>query len=501
MSVKNRFNNYKGKIIKKVDKFRRENCFNIDWDDFYALVDYSFEHVLNEGVRFDFNDPAIRKIIMMSVKNAIYSLERGESVDILGFVELNHVDDGLEIIDDLMPLKEVLDSEIYFPALNKIYSESNKGRPNCDPVVLFNCLILQCLYGYSDEELVKWIKTKSLRWFLGFPENLPEKSTIWNFREKIIKKDLIKDIWKIHLTQLDEYGFKIKNKIVPMAQDAQFIESCEGNPFLPRGRHAKTRRSRDGTKSHKNGRWYFGYKIHILMDLEFQLIRCFEITTAGTHDSQIIFNMMNAIIYSDKGYVGVNFPGYPAFMLRNSKNPKTNAFRKKRNQRISSKRAPVERPFSSFKLYLANQVKVTTTQRTKIKLLIATILFNIKQVITLRKQENTPQNNSTDENKIEMNLKFFNKIPESIEKTEKIEKIKQIKNKRKKSSHKRYREKITQITIRIGLTLPILCEIHNINIEKVLKPQNKKNKQKNKKKAKNQNSIKKKFNRKLDYSF
>jgi hypothetical protein len=229
--------------------------------------------------------------------------------------------------------------------------------------------------------------------------------------------------------------------MVPVAQDAQFIESCEGNPSLPRGSYAKTRRSRDGTKSHKHGRWYFGYKIHILMDLEFQLIRYFEITTAGIHDSQIIFNMMKSIVYSDKGYVGVNFPGYSAFMLRNSKDPRTNAFRKKRNQRISSKRAPVERPFSNFKLWLANTVKVTTVQRTKIKLLIATILFNIKQVITLKKQENNAQKNNSEENTLEINLNFFNKIPNLIEKAEKIEKIKLIKYKRKKSSHQRYHKK------------------------------------------------------------
>jgi hypothetical protein len=168
MSVKNRFNNFKDKIIKKVDKIRRKNCFDIVWDDFFALLDYSFDYILNEGVLFDFNDPAVRRIVMMSVEHGIYSLELGKSVDILDFVELNHFDDGLEIINDLMPLKEVLDSEIYRFALNRIYFESNKGRPNCDPVVLFNCLVLQCLYGYSDEELVKWIKIKPLRWFLGF---------------------------------------------------------------------------------------------------------------------------------------------------------------------------------------------------------------------------------------------------------------------------------------------------------------------------------------------
>jgi hypothetical protein len=53
----------------------------------------------------------------------------------------------------------------------------------------------------------------------------------------------------------------------------------------------------------------------------------------------------------------------------------------------------------------------------------------------------------------------------------------------------------------IGILLPIECKIQNKDIEEVLNPEKKTNKEKNKKKPKTQNSIKKKFNRKLDYSF
>ena len=42
---------------------------------------------------------------------------------------------------------------------------------------------------------------------------------------------------------------------------------------LHRSDKAKTRRSRDGTKVKKGNKWFFGYKLHQIMDLTYQLIK------------------------------------------------------------------------------------------------------------------------------------------------------------------------------------------------------------------------------------
>jgi len=58
----------------------------------------------------------------------------------------------------------------------------------------------------------------------------------------------------------------------------------------------------------KNNEHHFGFKNHTIMDLKYQLIRYFDVTTAAVHDSQVMFDFAKKfIMYADKGYVGVDF--------------------------------------------------------------------------------------------------------------------------------------------------------------------------------------------------
>jgi IS5 family transposase len=51
-----------------------------------------------------------------------------------------------------------------------------------------------------------------------------------------------------------------------------------------------------------------GYKMHIILNLMYQLIRKFEVTTAEVHDSQICFNFTYTVMYSNKSYFRAEFP-------------------------------------------------------------------------------------------------------------------------------------------------------------------------------------------------
>jgi IS5 family transposase len=152
----------------------------------------------------------------------------------------------------------------------------------------------------------------------------------------------------------------------------------------PRGEEAKTRRSRDGILMTKNKETHFGYKMHMVMDLTWQLIRAFDVTTANVHDSQICFDFADRfIMYADKGYIEANFSYYKAYMLRKSNGTLININRQKRNWRISLKRVPVERPFSTFKEHGQDFTQLTTIPKNKVKMLFASILFNMQQIITI----------------------------------------------------------------------------------------------------------------------
>jgi IS5 family transposase len=107
--------------------------------------------------------------------------------------------------------------------------------------------------------------------------------------------------------QIDQKGLTIRRGVI---QDASFITSDPGHARAdtPCGDQAKTRRSRDGTWAKKGLKSYFGYKVHILMGTDHQLIRRIETTPASLHDSQIDLSKEGETVYRDRGYFGVKRP-------------------------------------------------------------------------------------------------------------------------------------------------------------------------------------------------
>ena len=66
-------------------------------------------------------------------------------------------------------------------------------------------------------------------------------------------------------------------------QDASFIEADEGVYGKPRGKDAKTRRSRDGASATKNHEKHFGYGAHTLVN-EIKIVEKLSATTANVRD-------------------------------------------------------------------------------------------------------------------------------------------------------------------------------------------------------------------------
>jgi IS5 family transposase len=288
----------------------------------------------------------------------------------------------------------------------------------------------------SDEQILKDIEDrKSFKFFLDYPEKLPCSSTLGNFRDRLNDYLMIDEIWFQHQQQLALMGHPITKEL---AIDAAFLDANPGSYKKPRGELAQTCRSKDGTHMTKNKEHHFGFKTHVSIDLKFQLIRTFKVTTAAVHDSQITFDFIKKfIMYADKGYIGADFKCYKAYMLRKSNNPQVNALRILRNLRISRKRAPVERIFAVFKEHSQNQTKLTTTPRNQVKILFASLLYNIKQIITLQK-EKTPQKKLDPENNYETLFNLLENTPQMIENRKKAEYMKKQRIKRIKKTWKKY---------------------------------------------------------------
>jgi IS5 family transposase len=297
---------------------------------------------------------------------------------------------------------------------------SRGGRPNIDLVIMVKLLVLQHWFGLSDPELERQVADRfSFRVFLGTTEVVPDFSTVWLFRERLIKSGKYGDLWKELQRQMDEKGFKV---IQGTIQDATFITADPGrkrkedddsgedkkgdqdsggteavqvqefdkglldisNSIIEE--KAKPKRSREeptneGTWAKKGSKTFFGYKGHASIDTEYHLIRNVETTTASVHDSQVDLGIEGVPRYADKGYDGAKTRGYDAAMKKATRGHKLGIRDHLRNSRISKKRSHIERCFAVMKRgHNAGRVLVTTVARAGIKFMMNAFVYNITQL-------------------------------------------------------------------------------------------------------------------------
>ena len=100
------------------------------------------------------------------------------------YKEIEALGDPLSVIGDR------IDFERIRPMLSDLYDNNTDkgGRPNYDPVLMVKILLLQQWYNLSDPQTEREIRDRiSFMNFLGYPEKLPDRNTIWYFRERLSK--------------------------------------------------------------------------------------------------------------------------------------------------------------------------------------------------------------------------------------------------------------------------------------------------------------------------
>lgn len=285
--------------------------------------------------------------------------------------------------DRLARVDSLIDWEAFTPIIQPLYHNKTPrgGRPNVDPVVMMKLLVLQSWYGLSDPELERQVDDRlSFQRFLGYPEKAPDYSTVWQFRERLAESGRDRLVWAELQRQLDEKGLSVKKGVV---QDATFITADPGHARAdkPRGDEAQTRRSRDGTWTKKGSRSYYGYKLHMKMDLDHGLIRDLETTPANVHDSRVDLSWPGEVVYRDKGYQGAVPRGWDATMRRGARGHPLSIWDRLRNRRISRKRCPGERPFAVIKrVFGSGHVLVTSLPRVRVRMVFACLCFNLVQL-------------------------------------------------------------------------------------------------------------------------
>jgi len=320
--------------------------------------------------------------------------------------------------DPLEKLSNYINWDIFKSPLDKAFSDATKdltkgGRPPFDKLILFKALLVQSLYNLSDDQLEYQITDRaSFKRFLGLKKSdkVPDSKTFWFFREQLIEKDVIMDLFKIFNETLDAAGvFANEGKMV----DASFVEAPRQRNTREENKHIKeTGTAPEAWKEnpHKfcqkdtDARWvkknevvFYGYKNHIKSDTKTKLIEKFEVTDASVHDSQPVEGLLEEKdagqpFYADSAYTGeeqdkiyekkkvvnmVNEKGY--------RNKPLTEEQKENNREKSKTRARVEHIFGFVENSMNGSfVRTIGMARAKAKIGMMNLVYNICRCTQLK---------------------------------------------------------------------------------------------------------------------
>lgn len=280
-------------------------------------------------------------------------------IEINQYRKPSRVLDKLTQIDNIIDWKKVLEIVKVVDRTDKIKG----GCPHKDLLVKVKMLFLQTLYNLSDPELEDQVNDRlSFQKFIGldFSETVPDYTTIWRFRERLIEHGINDKIFELVIETLDAKGMLVKKGTIV---DATIIESS-GRPLSKEKRKEleKSPSSQIDTDAHsteKRKKKYFGYKGHIGTDVGSKLLRKRDFTSAQPHDCQSkkkLFSGDEKAVFGDSAYSKISDKQearkkgiYYGILDKGTKQRTLSASQKKRNKKKSVVRAAVEHPFAFIK--------------------------------------------------------------------------------------------------------------------------------------------------------
>lgn len=300
----------------------------------------------------------------------------------------SRVSQKLEKINEIVDWAAVL---TIVQAVDKT-SKVTGGAPHRNLLTKVKMVFLQHLYNLSDPELEDQVNDRlSFQYFAGidYSTTVPDFSTIWRFKEALIKEGLMDKLFNLIVGFIEEKGLLLKKGT---CVDASIIQSTT-KPLSKQGReelekNPSSQIDTDADSTSKRGKKYFGYKGHIGIDINTKLIRKRGFTSARPHDSTQKDNLLSGdeqAIFGDSAYSnkadkqkarkeGV----YYGMLDKATRSKKLSTSQKKRNKKKSKVRNQVEHPFAYMKEKLNYKKAVAKNQlRNALRFDFNCILYNI----------------------------------------------------------------------------------------------------------------------------
>jgi IS5 family transposase len=206
----------------------------------------------------------------------------------------NKLGDVLQVLDrhvDFVALASEVDRAAPRP------DRSRGGGPPFPTEVMVRILLLQQLFNLSDEvmEFQLLDRMSFLRFTrLADTSQIPDRMTIWIFKERLIKAGASASVFDAVNRQLAKYGYIARGGQIIDAgivqvhkQSLNKEEKSIVDNAMPADWSPPKRRQNDieARWTKKHGKSYFGYKLSANADKRCKLIRKLKVSTASEHDT------------------------------------------------------------------------------------------------------------------------------------------------------------------------------------------------------------------------
>ena len=319
--------------------------------------------------------------------------------------KLDSLGDPLALLDkhvDFAALAAEIDRRVPRP------SRAKGGRPPYPTELMTRLLVLQQLFNLSDEQMeFQLLDRMSFQRFAGLKNagRVPDRNTIWVFRERLVQANVEHRIFAEVQRQLQERGLRAREGQIIDASiirapnqhntaDEQAMLKAQAVPleWSPAKRRQKDAEAR-WTKKH--GKSYFGYKLSVSVDRRHKLIRCVKVSDASEADTLHLVDVLDRgnssrDFWADRGYHDrprerwLQLIGWRPSIQRKGQAGKPVGERDKaRNKRIASPRARVEHVFASLAQMGGKAVRSIGLARAEFCLTLKSAVYNLKRMSSL----------------------------------------------------------------------------------------------------------------------
>lgn len=203
----------------------------------------------------------------------------------------------LERMDQLIPW-EKLERQ-----LAKKYSKDKVGRKPYPLPVMLRIHVMQLLYNLSDPAMEDALyEIESMRRFAGLrmSDNLPDETTILNFRHFLDRHKFGQRLFDTIQPHLESQGLKLQEGSIV---DATIIAAPSST------KNQKGERDLEMHQVKKGNEWHFGMNMHVAVDESLGLIHSLTTTPAHVHDITQVDQLLHGEeirVWGDAGYQGVD---------------------------------------------------------------------------------------------------------------------------------------------------------------------------------------------------